>query len=209
MSLSTSRATETQAGRPGPRRRRSAARARRRAARRRLVMWALGAVVTAVVVAGLLASGQSTTVVQGAAPAFDLATTDGSRVSLAGLAGKPALLYFNEGVGCDACFFQMARIEAEREAFDRAGIRLVPVVMNSAEDVRSELRRFGITTPYALDRGGAASRAYGTLGGGHHADLPGHSFVLIGPDGTRRWQGDYPTMWVEPSELLAVVTAAL
>lgn len=162
------------------------------------------------VVAGLISANEPTSrLTSGAAPDFTLETTDGGQVSLAGLRGRPALLYFNEGVGCDSCFSQMVKIEEERAGFDQAGIRLVPIVMNSAEQVRPELRRFGLTMPYSIDRGGIVSRSYDTLGKGHHAGLPGHSFVLIGADGTQLWRGDYPSMWVEPSELLAAVKAAL
>lgn len=150
-----------------------------------------------------------TRLTSGQAPEFALERTDGTPVSLAGLVGRPALLYFNEGVGCDICFTQMVKIEAQRAGFDEAGIQLVPIVMNSPAQVRPELARFGLTTPYAIDRGGAVSRAYDALGRGHHAELPGHTFVLIGADGTQRWRGDYPTMWVEPAELLAAARSAL
>lgn len=161
-------------------------------------------------IAGLVsANGPTSRLTSGVAPDFSLESTDGGRVSLASLRGRPALLYFNEGVGCDICFTQMVKIEEERAGFDQAGIRLVPIVMNSAAQVDPELGRFGLTTPYSIDRGGIVSRAYDTLGKGHHAELPGHSFVLIGADGNQRWRGDYPSMWVEPSELLAAAKAAL
>lgn len=86
----------------------------------------------------------------------------------------------------------MVKIEEERAGFDEAGIRLVPIVMNSAAQVSPELGRFGLTTPYSIDRGGIVSRAYDTLGKGHHAELPGHSFVLIGADGNQLWRGRLP-----------------
>lgn len=196
--------------RPTPATRKGRAELRRRAAVRRRWGWAAAAAALVVIVAGLVTANRPTTQrTSGPAPPFALTRTDGTGVSLDTLRGKPALLYFNEGVGCDICFTQMAKIEAERAGFDQAGIQLVPVVMNPPDQVRAELARFGLTTPYAIDAGGAVSRAYDTLGRGHHADLPGHSFVLLGPDGTERWRGDYPTMWVEPAQLLAAVKGAL
>ena len=140
----------------------------------------------------------------GAAPGFRLESTAGGQVSLSDFRGKNVLLYFNEGIGCDICFMQTAKIEADG-ALARDGITLVPIVMNPTAQVKSELARFGITTPYLSDPSGDTSRMYSTLGTGHHANLPGHTFILVGPDGTQRWRGDYPGMWIEPSELAATV----
>ena len=81
--------------------------------------------------------------------------------------------------------------------------------MNPAVQVQTELERFGLRTPYLVDPDGSLSRSYDTLGTGHHADLPGHSFVLVGPDGDVRWRGDYPGMWVEAADLVAAVRAEL
>ena len=129
-------------------------------------------------------------------------------MSLADYRGRNVLLYFNEGVGCDPCFYQTAKLEAD-EAFEALDIPLVPVVMNPVAQVQPELRRFGVRTPYLSDPDGSVSRSYDTLGKGHHADLPGHSFVLVGPDGQIRWRGDYPGMWVEPAELAKALRAEL
>ena len=115
------------------------------------------------------------------------------------------LLYFNEGVGCDACFYQTAKLEAD-PAFEQTGVTLVPIVMNPAGQIETELRRFALQTPYLVDPDGSVSRAYDTLGTGHHADLPGHSFVLVGPDGQMLWRGDYPGMWVEPAQLASTIS---
>lgn len=49
------------------------------------------------------------------------------------------------------------------------------------------------------------SRAYGTLGKGMHARLPGHSFVLVDKTGVQRWYGEYPSMWLSPADLLTQV----
>ena len=65
-----------------------------------------------------------------------------------------------------------------------------------------------VTTPFLLDDG-TVSTAYGTIGQGMHAGLPGHSFVVIDATGTQRWYGEYPSMWLEPTELLAKAQAAL
>jgi peroxiredoxin len=150
----------------------------------------------------------SPTAANGTASEFTLPATDGGEVSLADYRGRSVLLYFNEGVGCDACFYQTAMLEDD-ERFAALDVPLVPIVMNTTAQVEGELDRFGIETPYLSDSSGATSRAYDTLGRGHHADLPGHSLILVGPGGDITWRGDYPGMWVEPSDVVAAIRPLL
>ena len=206
--------TTTQARRPPVTRtpmratRRAAARANprpRARPRRRWGGWAIAGLLTVVAVIGVAWAGRSTSATTNApAAAFNLASTAGGNVALSDYRGRNVLLYFNEGIGCDACFYQTAKLEADA-AFTNLGVPLVPIVMNDIGQVQTELGRFGIRTPYLSDPDGSISRAYGTLGTGHHANLPGHSLVLVGPDGTIRWRADYPGMWVEPSQVVATV----
>lgn len=157
----------------------------------------------------IASSGGGARTATGRAPGFSLPSTDGRTVSLAGLRGQPALLYFSEGVGCDPCFYQQAKIEEIQAAFDKAGLRVVPIVVNPADQVRAELRRFGLETPFLIDADRRVSKAYETIGTGHHADLPGHSFVLVDGSGRLRWRLDEPSMYVDPQRLLRDATAAL
>src|SRR6266511_2498519 len=71
--------------------------------------------------------------------------------------------------------------------FTSAGVTVLPIVMNTADQIRSDMNANHVTTPFLLDTDGAVSRAYGTLGKGMHAGLPGHSFVLIDATGVQRW----------------------
>lgn len=186
--------------------------ARQRTAQRRHHRWlgwgVTAAVVAVALVAVALGGRTSSSPVSGAAPPFQLESTAGTTVSLADYKGRNVLLFFNEGVGCDACFMQMAKLEADG-GLAKAGVTIVPVVMNSASQVAAELQRYGIRTPYLVDPNGSVSSVYKTLGTGHHANLPGHTFILVGPDGTMTWRGDYPGMWVDPAELTAAVQAQL
>lgn len=131
-------------------------------------------------------------------------STAGGEVSLSDLAGRNVLLYFNEGVGCDACFTQTLELERAGAEFSDKDIALVPIVMNPLDSVRSELERFGITTPYLIDDG-STSEAYGVLGKGMHAGLPGHGFVFIDPAGRIRWEKEYPSMYATADEVLGAV----
>lgn len=184
--------------------------ARRRTLHRRLM--AAGATVLALVLAAVLAvrADKPTEATLGTtAPDFELPSTDGTTVSLADHRGHDVLLYFSEGVGCDACFYQQAKIEAEQQRFSDAGLTIVPVVVNPTADVRPELDRFGLKTPFLIDLDRSVSSAYDTIGRGHHADLPGHSFVLVDGEGNMRWRMDEPSMFVEPSRLVAGAVRAL
>ncbi|WP_291380149.1 redoxin domain-containing protein [Demequina sp.] len=172
------------------------------------VSWLVGLlIVGTLVMVGLLSARPETGVVQEIATPFTLPLSEGGEVSLADFAGSPVILYFNEGAGCDSCLMQMAEIE-KNPGFAEAGIAVLPIVMNSAEHINAERERLHVQAPFALDDGKVSS-AYGTLGNGMHEGLPGHGFVLIDADGVQRWYGNYPSMWLDPEELLEIVTAEL
>jgi peroxiredoxin len=140
-----------------------------------------------------------------AAPAFTMPSTAGGDVSLSDFAGRGVLLYFNEGVGCDACFYQTLELEKESQAFADRDVAVLPIVMNDAGSVEGELQRFSISIPYLIDADGSVSKAYGVLGKGMHANLPGHGFVFIDATGQIRWQKEYDSMYASASEVLAAV----
>jgi len=173
-------------------------------AKRRLIL-RITSVAAVVLAIGLIAYGLWTarptnSTASAQAPSFSLKTTAGTTVSLADYRGKTVILYFNEGAGCGACTQQMAAIE-KNPGFEQAGIVVLPIVMNTAAEIQPDLVTFGVKTPYLLDDG-QVSKDYGTLGKGMHAGLPGHGFVLIDSHGIQRWQGDYPSMWLDPATLL-------
>jgi peroxiredoxin len=111
------------------------------------------------------------------------------------------LLYFNEGVGCDACFYQTVELERARD-LGAAGVSILPIVMNPADQVLPYLEQLGIRTPYLIDADGAVSRRYGVLGKGMHANLPGHTFVFVDASGRVRWEREYPSMFASASEIM-------
>ena len=175
---------------------------------RRWLSWVTALAVVAVIAGMLLTSQTTSATTSNTAPDFTMPTTSDSTVTLSKLRGKPVLLYFNEGAGCGACIMQMGEIEKKKADFDAIGITVLPIVMNSRADITADMARYGVTTPFLLDDG-STSKAYGTLGKGMHADLPGHSFVLIDAAGVQRWYGEYPSMWLEPKDLLAEIDSRL
>lgn len=184
-----------------------------RRARRAVLMWLAAALAAAgLVTAALLATSGSGALqhsVARPAPGFTLTATSGQAVSLADYRGHDVVLYFSEGVGCDACFYQMREFEQHAAQLTRAGITILPIVMDPVGQVRQELAAFGLHTPYLIDATGSVSRAYGVLGKGMHAGLPGHGFVLIDAHGTERWYGEYPSMYLSTAGLIQQVRSHL
>ena len=187
----------------------ASANSRAASANRRRLFWAVtGAALIAVVAAMMLTSRPTSSEATRAAPDFTLTDTAGVEHTLAAHRGENVLLYFNEGAGCQSCIVQMGQIEKQADAFAQENITVLPVVMNTREDILHDMELNGVTTPFLLDDG-TVSEAYGTLGKGMHAGLPGHSFVLIDTEGQQRWYGEYPSMWLDPSELLDEVRGRL
>lgn len=180
--------------------------------RRRRVLklgaWGAGLVlVVGLVTAALLSATPDQSDATRIAPDFTLAASDGTSTTLSDLQGSPVILYFNEGAGCDSCLVQMAQIEKD-PGFSAAGITVLPIVMNNADQINMERDRLGVRTPFLLDDG-TVSEAYEVLGTGMHEGLPGHGFILIDAEGTQLWSGSYPSMWLDPAELLSKSTDLL
>lgn len=181
------------------------AQSRRAEQRMRLIIWSVVLVALAGIVAAmLLTSKPQSSTATGIAPDFALTDTSGVQHTLAGHRGENVLLYFSEGAGCQSCLVQMAEIEKQAKAFAAEDVTVLPIVMNTREQILADMEVNNVKTPFVLDDG-TVSDAYGTLGKGMHAGLPGHSFVLIDKDGQQLWYGEYPSMWLEPNQLLAEV----
>ena len=181
------------------------------ARRRRLTLGAVWAVALIVVVSlvswALITSKPKQDTATKVAPDFTVTDSDGASHSLSSLRGHPVLLYFSEGAGCDACIVQQAKIEAE-PGFAAAGITELPIVMNTAAQINADRRRLGAKDAFLLDDG-TITQEYGELGTGMHAGLPGHGFVLVDATGNQVWKGDYPSMWIDPQDLLGLVKGKL
>jgi len=139
--------------------------------------------------------------VKSAAPAFDLPTTSGSRVSLDSvLAEGPALLYFAMGVGCDICFYQIPEVN---DALAEKGVTLVPIMVEPGPVIAAEAKRLGVTTPILIDADLTVSNAYDMIGIYGHRNTPTHSFALVDQDGQIIWRQDYPDVFIPLENLLA------
>lgn len=129
----------------------------------------------------------------------------GQTVSSSALHGRNALLFFSEGVMCQACFEQIKSLEYLGSELDKRGLVLVSITTDPPGVLRQAAEAYRITSPLISDEDRDMSRAYDVLGQGMHPDTAGHTFVLVDADGRIRWRRDYTTMYVPPEELLAAL----
>lgn len=208
-----------------------AAEARRRQARRRLVL-GVGAAVVAGVVALFVIARSSDSGSGGAggpdfvvgepgageaAPPIRLPSTGGGEWDLArDGAGQTTLLYFQEGVMCQPCWDQMRDIEADFTPFQELGIdEMVAITVDPLDVLEQKVADEGLRSQVLSDPDVSlgpsyTANQYGMMGAGMY----GHTFIVVGPDGTIRWRGDYGgppdhTMYVTPEALLDDLQASL
>lgn len=148
------------------------------------------------------------------APAFTLPSTKGGPVSLADYKGKNVLLYFHEGIGCQPCWDQIRDLDAAGNDLKAAGVdNFLAITTGPVDLIAQKSRDDKLTAVNLADTDLAVSRSYeankyGMMGD----DRDGHSFILVGPDGTIRWRADYGgapkyTMFVPVPRLLADLKA--
>jgi peroxiredoxin Q/BCP len=149
------------------------------------------------------------------APDFTLASSAGGQVTLSGLRGKTVLLYFQEGLTCQPCWDQIKDIDRAAAQVKAAGIdQVLSITTDPANLIAQKTSDMGLKTPVLADPAKTASHAYHATD--YHmsmmGDVDGHSFVIIGPDGTIKWRADYggapkETMYLPVSRLLNDIKA--
>ena len=135
----------------------------------------------------------------------------GAPISSKSLSQGKTLLFFSEGVMCQACFQQIKGIEEVGAKLSKRGVRLISVTPDSKDELQKAIAQYDIRTPMISDPDRNMSAAFNTLGKGMHGDTPGHAFVLMS-HGKVLWYRDYwlpPTraMYVEPEKILADLPA--
>jgi peroxiredoxin len=145
---------------------------------------------------------------------FTLPSTKGGQVSLRDLRGKTVLLYFHEGIGCQPCWDQIRDIEKEMAKFQAVGIdEFYSITSGPAELIAQKMRDDRLTSVALADSDLAVSKQYEMNKYGMMGDSrDGHSFLLVGPDGTIEWRADYGgapnyTMYVPVDRVLADLRA--
>lgn len=154
------------------------------------------------------------------APEFELARATSGPLAgpfkLSAQRGKSVLLYFHEGLMCAPCWQQIDEIQADLPKFKALGIDQVAAISidpAAAQQQRAELHGISVSVLADVDLAVSAeydALRYGMMGG----DRPGHTFILVGPDGVIRWRADYGgppdfTMHVPDATLLAELQKVL
>ena len=144
------------------------------------------------------------------APGFTLASATGQQVSLSDFRGKNVLLYFQEGLMCEPCWTQINDLERNETALKTAGIdAVVSITTDPANLLRHKVVDEKLSTPVLSDPTIHVSRAYHANQYGMMGDTrDGHSFVLVGANGTISWRADYGgapdyTMFLPTQQILA------
>jgi len=147
------------------------------------------------------------------APGFTLTAADGKPVSLSDYRGRSVLLYFQEGLSCQPCWDQIRDLEQNQTGLRAAGVdAVVSITTDPATLIGRKAADEKLATPVLSDPDLAVSRAYDANQYGMMGDMrDGHSFVLVGPDGTIRWRADYGgapkyTMYLPTDKMLADLT---
>lgn len=98
------------------------------------------------------------------APAFDMPTHDGGRVSSEGLKGKPFVLYFYPKADTPGCTTEGQDFTALLPQFEAAGVAVIGV----SRDPVKTLARFAVKRELGVvlvsDEDGAVTEAYGVWG---------------------------------------------
>lgn len=98
------------------------------------------------------------------APAFDLQTLDGQRISLAELRGSPVVLNFWAS-WCIPCREEAPLLTAADATYRSRGLRILGVVyQDSSENAGSFMARYGQAYPGLLDPDGRTAIDYGVFG---------------------------------------------
>jgi peroxiredoxin len=160
-----------------------------------------------------MASALGTGPIVGGAPRFrESNVVSGRTISSQTLRGHKTLLFFSEGVMCQACLQQIRDIDDVGRMLAKRHIALVSITPDSPAELKQAIGQYGISSPMISDGNRDMSEAFNMLGKGMHADTPGHAFVLINGRGQVLWQRDYyqppyRAMYVKPAMLFKDIPA--
>jgi len=118
---------------------------------------------------------------------------------------KDTLLFFSEGVMCQACFEQIQSLERISGQLAKRHLALVSITPDSPAQLRQAVADYKIHTPLLSDESRRMSTDYDVLGLGMHPDMPGHTFILVDRHGVIRWRHDYKEMFVPTDKLLKAI----
>ena len=144
-----------------------------------------------------------------AAPDFTMPASGGRTVSLAGLKGRPFLLYFYPKADTPGCTKQACGMQEALPQLGGLGLTVIGVSPDKLPPIEKFAQKFGLEFPLASDEDHAVAEAYGvwvekSMYGRKYMGMERSSF-LVGADGKVR------KVWRKvkvPDHAAAVIEAA-
>jgi peroxiredoxin len=112
------------------------------------------------------------------------------------------------------CLQQVVDLQND-PAFKDLGVKFLSIAGDPPGAWRDEAQSLGITAELLSDEGNKVASRYGVMRWKMPSNEPGHTFVLVEPDGTVGWIRDYGApdhgglMYVPPEDLVPQISAAL
>ena len=85
---------------------------------------------------------------------------------------------------------QVVDLEGSPE-FQTLGVQLLSISTDAPAQLAAAAQEFGVASPLLSDEGAKVTDAYGASQWAMPSGEPGHTFVLVGIDGTIKWMRDY------------------
>lgn len=125
------------------------------------------------------------------APAFDMATADGGRVSSAGLAGKPYVLYFYPKADTPGCTNEARDFSEQIDAFAAAGATVIGVSRDPVKKLDRFKAKYDLKVVLASDEPEDVTEAWGVwvekkLYGREYMGIERATFLIDGTGAVRR-----------------------
>jgi len=125
------------------------------------------------------------------APAFDMATADGGRVSSEGLAGKPYVLYFYPKADTPGCTNEARDFSEQIDAFAAAGATVIGVSRDPVKKLDRFKAKYDLKVVLASDEPEDVTEAWGVwvekkLYGREYMGIERATFLIDGTGAVRR-----------------------
>lgn len=141
------------------------------------------------------------------APDFTLKDKNGAPVKLSDLRGKTVVLFFNEGLMCyPACWNQMAQLSSDSRLNTNL-VKSYSIVVDAASNWGPAIAKMPelAQANVLYDDESDVSKMYGMLkaqSSMHYGVYPGHSYVVINPQGIVKYIFDDPRMAINNDKIV-------
>src|SRR5436309_2752601 len=117
------------------------------------------------------------------APDFNLATSDGSQVSLKDFKGKWVVLYFYPKDMTSGCTIEAHNFQRDLAQYDKTGAVILGVSVDSTDSHKEFCVKEGLTFKLLADPGGKVSAQYGSTMDYKGSLMAARNTFLINPEG--------------------------